>query len=187
MKYRWSLRRFWISWIKQDMQRWYYSIIYGWNTGGLNGTHLPLTGKGKYVSVYSKGKIIQIIDESAEYDEIRIIPYQPNHGVLVETIKNNKVSSRTILGICQLNKNIIYASNIESLAKKKDPWKNTLTNPPKESGRYWGYIKFQGDLGISYYQDNVYFDKEENYWTSDNIKKEGGIVTHWVPLLKPPI
>ena len=50
---------------------------------GGNGTMIPVTGKGKYVSVFTKGQIIQIKHESGyehlEFDEIRIIPYKDNH------------------------------------------------------------------------------------------------------------
>lgn len=118
MKYKFALRRFWKAWIKQDIQRWFYKTIYKFNmVGDMNGTLLPVTGKGKYVSVYKKGNIIQIVDESGEYDEIRIIPYQPNHGVMVERLKGGKVYERNLLDIGQLNKNVIFASNIEQLTK----------------------------------------------------------------------
>ena len=65
-------------------------------------------------------------------------------------------------------------------------WKCAVDEPPTISGRYWGFVAYQGSLGLSYYQDNVYYDKEENRWTSDNIKKEGGHVTHWTELLDRP-
>lgn len=52
-------------------------------------------GKNKYVSVYTKGQIIQIKEENKsynlEYDEIRIIPYKENHGIMVEQLKNGKM------------------------------------------------------------------------------------------------
>jgi len=64
-------------------------------------------------------------------------------------------------------------------------WKE-VSNSPNESDRYWGYIAYQGDLGLSHYQDNVYYDKVENRWSSDLIKKEGGTVTHWTELLEHP-
>ena len=104
---------------KQRLKKWYYKIAFKWNMGGTKGTMFPKTGTGKYVSVYRKGDIIQIIDEELIYDEIRIIPYQPNHGIMVERLKNGEVISRNLLGIEQLNKNIIFASNVEQLTKKK--------------------------------------------------------------------
>lgn len=117
MKYNWTLRRFWKSWAKQDLRKMWFKFRYGWKLGG-NGTMHPQTGKGEYVSVYSKGGIIQIIDEEGKYDEIRIIPCQHNHGVMVEKIIDGKVSSRNQLDIRQLNKGIIFASNVEQLTKK---------------------------------------------------------------------
>ena len=123
MRYHWSLKRFWWHWLKSDIKRWYYSSVYKFNMGA-NGTMMPDTGKGKYVSVYRKGDIIQIIDESGKNDEIRIIPYQPNHGIMVERLKNGKLCERNLLDIEQLNKNIIFASNIEKLTGRKEQ-KNT--------------------------------------------------------------
>ena len=124
MKYSWSSRRFWWSRLKQDYKKLFYKYIYGWEMGGFNGTLTPYTGKGKYISVYRKGDIIQIKHESGyddlQFDEIRIIPYQPNHGVMVERWKDGKMYSRRHLDIQQLGKNIIYASNIEALASKKE-------------------------------------------------------------------
>jgi len=118
-KYRWSTRRFWKSWTKQDFKRLYYKLRYGWKMG-LNATMLPSTGKGKYVSVYRKGDIIQIVDEQGglEYDEVRLIPFQPNHGIMVERWKDGRLNGRNHLDIRQLSKNIIFASNVEELARK---------------------------------------------------------------------
>ena len=106
------------------LKKLYYKIFHNLNVGGFNGTLLPKTGKGIYVSVYVKGKIIQIVDENNQYNEIRIIPYQPNHGVMVEIIKDGIVKERKLLDINQLNKNIIYASNVESLAKRNNEKNN---------------------------------------------------------------
>lgn len=118
-KYKWSLRKYWIGWLKCDLKRLYYSKIHGFNMDGFDGTLLPTTGKGKFVSVYSKGQIIQIKHESGyehlEYDEIRIIPYKENHGVMVEKFKDGKLHGRDILDLNQFNKSIIFASNVERL------------------------------------------------------------------------
>lgn len=88
MKYNLKNKRFWKSWLRQDFWRWIYKNIYKFNMSGFDGTMVPNTGKGKYVSVYTKGQIIQIIDEENSHDEIRIIPYQPNHGVMIERIRD---------------------------------------------------------------------------------------------------
>lgn len=121
-KYKWSLRKHWIGWFKRDLKRWYYSKVHGFNMSGHNGTMIPTTGKGKFVSVYSKGEIIQIKHESGyehlEYDEIRIIPCKENHGVMVERFKNGKMYERNQMDLTQFNKSIIFASNIEHLASR---------------------------------------------------------------------
>jgi hypothetical protein len=118
-KYKWSMRKYWIGWFKCDINKWYYSKIHRFNMGGFNGTMIPTTGKGKFISVYSKGKIIQIKHESGyehlEYDEIRIIPCKENHGVMVERFKNGKMCERNHMDLNQFNKSIIFASNVEQL------------------------------------------------------------------------
>lgn len=123
MKYKISTRKFWKAWIASDFKRWYYSKIHKFNMGGFNGTMIPKTGKGKFVSVYTKGQIIQIKHESGyenlEFDEIRIIPYKENHGVMVERFTNGVMRDRNLLDIVQFNKGIIFASNVEQLTSKK--------------------------------------------------------------------
>jgi len=119
-KYKWSLRKYWIGWFKRDIKKWYYSTVHKFNMSSLNGTMIPTTGKGKFISVYSKGEIIQIKHESGyehlEYDEIRIIPCKENHGVMVERFKNGKMRERNHMDLNQFNKDIIFASNVEQLA-----------------------------------------------------------------------
>ena len=123
MKYKLTLKKYWLTWLKQDIKRFIYSKIYKFNMDGLNGTLIPSTGKGQYVSVYTKGQIIQIKHESGyhdlDYDEIRIIPYQPNHGIMVERLKNGIMKDRMHLDITQFNKDIIFASNVEQLTDRK--------------------------------------------------------------------
>jgi len=94
-------------------------------------THMPKTGKGRYVDVLSKGSIIEIAPHfpvyeiggstkpGDSYDKLLIIPYQPNHGVFVEFWKRGVCCSRSILSFDQLSKQIIYASNVEELASRK--------------------------------------------------------------------
>lgn len=65
-------------------------------------------------------------------------------------------------------------------------WKDVNDELPPYSDRYWAFIKDINDLGISYYQDNVFYDKEENKWSSVIINKDGGTVTHWTELLDRP-
>lgn len=127
-KYTWSTRRFWKHWLRSDFLGWYYNFRYGFEMG-LDGTMIPHTGKGKYVSVFTKGKVIQIKHESGYNDlegvEIRIIPYKDNHGVMVEKWKNGKMYGRNLLDINQLTKDIIFASNVEQLTGIKYENKNS--------------------------------------------------------------
>lgn len=116
-KYKWCLRRFWWVWLKSDLSRFYYKNRWKFNMDG-HGTMIPDTGKGKYISVYVKGKITQIVNE--EYpEEIRIIPYQPNHGVMVEYWEKGIMRWRNHLDLHQLSKNIIFASNVEELTGRE--------------------------------------------------------------------
>ena len=105
--------------IKRRLITLYYKLFYnidvGFGRANVNSTIYPATGKGKYVSVYQKGKIIQIIDESKEFGEIRIIPTQYNHGIFIEKWENNELIYRTHLNIEQLGSRRIYMSNVEGL------------------------------------------------------------------------
>jgi hypothetical protein len=121
-RYRWSMRKYWPGWLKRDLKAFFYSKIYGFNMSGIGFTMTPSTGKGKYVSVYTKGQIIQIKHESGyehlEYDEVRIIPCKENHGVMVERFKAGKFINRHLMDLVQLNKSIIFASNVDKLSRK---------------------------------------------------------------------
>lgn len=124
-RYRWSLRRHWLSWLLIDFKRFYYSKFHGFNMDYHDGTAVPNTGKGRHVSVYTKGQIIQIVHESGydhlEFDEIRIIPCQYNHGVFVERFSKGVMRDRHVLTLNQLNGNLMFASNVEQLAGRKKP------------------------------------------------------------------
>ena len=56
--------------------------------------------------------------------------------------------------------------------------------PPKEHGRYWCFVEYISDLGRSSYQWNCSWNQCEGRW--GDLAEEGGIVTHWQPLPKPP-
>lgn len=122
-KYSWIGRKYWLAWMKQDFKRLFYNIAYGFKMRGVGATLLPKTGKGKFVSVYTKGQIIQIKSEEGytdvPYDEIRIIPCQYNHGIMVERFKENKLKDRNLLSMQQFSKDIIFASNVEQLSGQK--------------------------------------------------------------------
>lgn len=66
------------------LRLWYrlrHGIQFGWG-----GSMLPNLGRGKYVDVIRRGDFIDIRDHHDEKNPftIRLIPFQPNHGVMVE-------------------------------------------------------------------------------------------------------
>lgn len=68
-----------ISKIKRNVIFFLYKKLYNIEMKGFHGSMRPSTGKGKYVSVYRKRDIIEIINEKKD-EMVRIIPYEPNHG-----------------------------------------------------------------------------------------------------------
>jgi hypothetical protein len=66
------------------IRRQYYKLL-GIEVSPSKGSMLPYLGKGKYVSVYRKGCMIVVFDEKTK-ETFRIIPYQPNHGVMIEHV-----------------------------------------------------------------------------------------------------
>lgn len=90
---------FWWARIQRKIGRWIYKNIHRFNMEGPercmhNGTMLPDTGPGKFVSVYVKGKITQITNEKTG-EQILLIPVQYNHGVMVEYWKDGKMYGRS--------------------------------------------------------------------------------------------
>lgn len=82
----WAIRRWW------SKNRWGIDI-------GSQGSMLPSLGKGKYVDVLRRGQCIEIRDHSNESDKfiIRLIPYRPNHGVMVEYVnKRGEIGWRVV-------------------------------------------------------------------------------------------
>ncbi len=110
--------RFLIKKLKLRLITLYYKLIHNLNVGLLssnNATIYPATGKGKFVSVYQKGKIIQIIneDKDLDYNEIRIIPTKYNHGISIEKWKGDELIYRTHLNIEQLGSRQVYMGHVE--------------------------------------------------------------------------
>jgi len=63
-------------------------------------------------------------------------------------------------------------------------WKNSKTDPPAESKRYWCYVEEIGELGLSHFEWNCYYDKEVNEFRDQhNVMR----VTHWTELMGQPI
>lgn len=55
---------------------------------------LPQLGKGRYADVVRKGEIIEIKYHTSGNKMVRLIPYQPNHGVMIETWEDGVLKSR---------------------------------------------------------------------------------------------
>jgi len=73
---------------------------------------------------------------------------------------------------------------LESQLKPQEgEWISVKDRLPKESGRYWCYISEQNDLGLSFYQWNCAYNKEENRWSSGLLAIN---TTHWQSLPTPP-
>lgn len=78
---------------KQYRWRWlpiWYRLRYGVSLG-YDEAMYPVLGKGEYVSVQYNGPYLEITnhyasDPSQPPGMIRLVPYQPNHGVMVEFI-----------------------------------------------------------------------------------------------------
>lgn len=70
-----------------SLRRWWYQTRYGIRIS-FDGSMLPNLGKGKYVDVIRKGDYIEMHDHCNKEKPytIRLIPYQPNHGVMVEYV-----------------------------------------------------------------------------------------------------
>ena len=113
-------------WFKQDLKRLYYKIRYNLYIGFGNGSTLPRCGKGLFVDVIKKGEIIDIVSHNdipnIKRGTIRLIPYQPNHGVMVEFInEDGHIQGRTH---CDYRKfyeivNGISESNMPTMGKTK--------------------------------------------------------------------
>jgi len=88
----------------RTIKQWWYKHRYGIETDWLspNGSMLPELGKGRFVSVLKKGAYIDIVahdrPEISPKGSIRMIPYQPNHGFMVEFWQEGQMNWRTHLG-----------------------------------------------------------------------------------------
>lgn len=123
--YEWRLRTYWLKYLKNDLKSIYFKWVHGiqvgfrYGNGNLDNSTFPNLQKGQFVSVYSKGGIIQMIDEKGENDEVRLIPIQYNHGVLVEIWRNGKkiaaynMQNKTFIGLASKNVEY-YANNIKN-------------------------------------------------------------------------
>lgn len=86
----------------KEISKLYYKLVYKIDIS-YNKTMFFDLGRGKYVSVLRKGNYIDIIDEKTK-EFIRLIPYQPNHGIMVEYWNKEKIVFRNHLSISEFKK-----------------------------------------------------------------------------------
>lgn len=79
----------------------WYALRYGIPTGD-DGSMLPQWGPGRFVSVEKRGPYIDITRHERPGDgfcdpveTIRLVPYQPNHGLMVECWRGGRLTWRT--------------------------------------------------------------------------------------------
>lgn len=109
----WNLKEYYPIWIYHAIRRFYYRIFHGIYCSGVGGSLLPELGKGKYISVYRKHNFIDIKNERNDGDLVRVVPYQPNHGFMVEFWRDGKLCGRSHLDYQMLKAFVI--------GKEEDP------------------------------------------------------------------
>jgi len=62
-------------------------------------------------------------------------------------------------------------------------WNPVYINP-SEPGRYWCYVEYYTDIGISHYQWNCSWNGKE--WNIEHPVTGRDNVTHWIPLHDVP-
>jgi hypothetical protein len=73
---------------RMALRRWYLWRRYG------RDSMLPKFGRGEYVSVYRRGPFLDMHDERSG-DVVRLVPYQPNHGVMIELWRDGRMLWRS--------------------------------------------------------------------------------------------
>lgn len=181
MLYEWRLHRYWLKYLKNDLKsiyfKWVHNIQVGFRYGNsLNNSTFPKLGKGQFVSVYSKGSIIQIIDEKGDNDEVRLIPLQYNHGVLVEIWRHGKqiaaynIDNETFIGFA--------SKNVEYLAKHDQINTNDFTSSVERSDLFKiihanvNLLKLEKTYGDGYDKNSISVKIEKDvikYFNTKNI------------------
>lgn len=126
-----DMKRF-LTYRMRDIRCFWYKVRHGIDIMKI-GSMLPDTGKGQYVDVFCKGEYIEIVNHSKNsctpYGTIRLIPYRPNHGVMVEySAPSGRVGWRVHCDYQAFHKMGIHES---SMSDKKDA---TIIEINKKSG-----------------------------------------------------
>lgn len=98
MKILQAIKQFW----KWKVCKWWYKFFYNVSIGDIDGSMFPALGKGEFVSVLRNGPYFEITSHGSSPDinngMIRIIPFQPNHGIMIEFVHSDgKIGNRTHL------------------------------------------------------------------------------------------
>jgi uncharacterized coiled-coil protein SlyX len=104
-------------------------------------------------------------------------------GQLTEKIASLE-GEQPVGGLAELRRKLYEKDKRIAELEGEQKWMSVET-PPKESGRYWCYVRELNDLGVAHYQWNCYYDKEVNQWREKSMGA-GDQVTHWQPLPSPP-
>ena len=116
------MRKMWqykLLWFSQKIRRFYYDKVHGIKIG-IDDSMLPKLGKGKYISVYRKGDYIEIVSEVSG-EKIRLIPYQPNHGVMVEHVyRDGTTGARHHMNFNWFLQELCINQEIEKLENKEE-------------------------------------------------------------------
>jgi hypothetical protein len=93
-------RRHSLRWYRFAAIRTYYTLRGRRPIGGTDGLP-PKLGRGKYVDVLKRGPFLEItrhhraLESDITAQTIRLVPYAPNHGVMVELWQDGRCRWRT--------------------------------------------------------------------------------------------
>jgi hypothetical protein len=149
-----------LLWTKQRIKRWFYKTFHNIDMKGFGGSMLPKLGKGKFVSVYRKKDIIDIVSEENN-KFIRLIPYQPNHGLMVEYWVDGRMRWRNHLDLNMLSRNSLYGNIVE----ENNKYGNITEKNLKDSG--W------------IYSEKCEFQHKPNWYKECEISMEGKDIRYY--------
>lgn len=85
-----------------------------------------------------------------------------------------------------IERNHRMEKRVAELEQAQPKWISADDELPKESGRFWCYVKCVGDLCFYFEQDNCSYNLQEKRWNSEVWGGRSEFVTHWMPLPQPP-
>jgi hypothetical protein len=158
--------------------------------------HSATQGEQEYVPILSKGytcKLCGVVVSDGEFHDCEL-PDKEDYQFKILLNENKRLSDEywKLYGILvkESNRKKEFYEQLQEAQSRiaslegEQKWISAET-PPKESGRYWCYVRELNDLGVARYQWNCYYDKEVNQWREKSMGA-GDQVTHWQPLPSPP-